>query len=44
METIGIIGIIIGYLLGLYRDGGKEHGSYYMGYVGIKGLYYIGVI
>ena len=39
METIGIIGVvirnnrgyigvIIGYILGLYRDNGKENGSY----------------
>ena len=28
METIGIIGIIMGYILGLYRDNGKENGNY----------------
>ena len=35
---MGYIGII-GYILGLYRDNGKEHGNYYnlMGYIGIIG-------
>ena len=28
VETIGIIGILIGYILGLYRDNGKENGNY----------------
>ena len=28
METIRIIGIIIGYIFGLYRDNGKENGNY----------------
>ena len=36
METtiLGYIGII-GYILGLYRDNGKENGNYYflMGYI-----------
>ena len=31
METTGIIGVIgiIGYILWLYRDNGKENGNYY---------------
>ena len=33
METIRIIGIIIGYILGLYNDNGKENGSYLHGIV-----------
>ena len=35
METIGIIGIIIGIILGFYRDNGKENGNYYS----ILGIY-----
>ena len=35
METIGIIGFILGIILGIYWDNGKEHGNYY----GILGLY-----
>ena len=34
METIGIIVVFIGitwYILGLYRDNGKENGNYYLG-------------
>ena len=41
METIGIIGFFIGitgYILGLYRDNGKENGNYYLGSrVGVEG-------
>ena len=33
METIGIIGIIMGYVLGLYRDNGQESGNYYNGFI-----------
>ena len=34
METtiMGYIGIIIGYILGLYRDNGKENGNNYLGF------------
>ena len=34
METtiMGYIGIIMGYILGLYRDNGKENGNYYVGF------------
>ena len=30
-ETLGIIGYILGYRLGLYWDNGKENGNYYNG-------------
>ena len=29
---MGYIGIIIWYILGLYRDNGKEHGNNYLGF------------
>ena len=32
METTGIIKGITGYILGLFRDNGKENGSYYLGH------------
>ena len=32
METTGIIGVIWGYVLGLYRDNGRENGNYYTGF------------
>ena len=33
METtiMGYIGVILGYILGLYWDNGKENGNYYLG-------------
>ena len=38
---MGYIGII-GYILGLYWDNGKENGSYCLGFLGvIGGLYWI---
>ena len=41
-ETTGIIGVIQGYIFGLYGDNGEEHGNYrdYRGYLGV----YIGFI
>ena len=34
MKTTIIIGYmgVIGYILGLYRDNGKENGNYYLGF------------
>ena len=29
MGYIGIIGYILGFILGLYRDNGKENGNYH---------------
>ena len=46
METIivGYIGILLGYILGLYRDNGKENGNYYNGLYRDYIRVYIGVI
>ena len=30
METIGITGVILRYILGLYRDSGGESGNYHL--------------
>ena len=36
MKTTGILVVIrigiVGYIFGLYRDNGKEHGNYYLGF------------
>ena len=31
-ELLGRVHIIIGYILGLYRNNGKEDGNYYLGF------------
>ena len=43
METTGVKGVILGFILGLCRDNGKENGNDYLGFrVGLGGLGGIG--